>query len=69
MNEDDFIALLRRAVKDAGNQKAWATRHGVSPQYVNDVLKRRRSPGETICRPLRIERVVSYRRTKEKNNG
>lgn len=46
-----------------GNQAAWARSHGFSPQYLSDVLKGRREPGEAILKALKVERVTTYRKT------
>jgi hypothetical protein len=59
MNADKVRELLR--AKANGNQAAWAREHGMSPQYVSDVLIGRREPGDTILKALRVERVVMYR--------
>lgn len=53
--------MLRAACAKEGSQKAWARKHGVSPAYVGDVLSGRREPGEAICEPLKLERLVLYR--------
>lgn len=45
---------------DAGGRKAWAEANGISPQYVTDVLKNRREPGESIVSALGMRRVVAY---------
>jgi hypothetical protein len=44
----------------AGGQKQWAVRHGVSPQYVCDVLQGRRNPGTAICKALKLKPVKLY---------
>lgn len=61
----DLYADLRGACEAAGGQKAWAERHGVSPQYVNDVLNARRDPGASILRALGWKRVVTYRKSNQ----
>lgn len=58
--EDEVVDALREAVEDAGGQKQWADENGVTPQYVCDVLKRRRKPGESICTALGFQRVELY---------
>ena len=61
MTTDDARAILAQACKDAGGQKIWADQHGLSPQYVNDILKYRNVPGDKILAALglrwTIERV------------
>ena len=58
----DPAELLRAAVGLAGEQKVWAKQHGVSAQYVNDVLHGRRKPGKTMLNALGLRRVVTYER-------
>ncbi|WP_024351049.1 hypothetical protein [Aurantimonas coralicida] len=53
--------LLRQACADAGSQQSWAREHGVSPQYVGDVILGRRDPGDRILDGLGLRRVVTYR--------
>lgn len=62
MDTIDPIALLRRAVTSAGSQRKWALAHGVSVQYVCDVLAGRREPGGKVLAALGVRRVVSYSR-------
>lgn len=62
LDEFDVVSALLAAVREAGSQSEWARTHGVSVQYVNDVLRGRRGPGDSILNALGFERVVSYRR-------
>lgn len=62
MNADQLRALLARRCAEAGSQKAWARGAGVSQPYVNDVLKGKREPGESIAKALGFERIVIYRK-------
>lgn len=56
-----LLAKACEAHRAIGGQKAWAKINGLSAAYVSDVLNGRREPGETICKALGIERVISYR--------
>jgi hypothetical protein len=72
MTADDVRRLLQRACDDAGSQRAWALRHGVSVVYVNDVLGGNREPGPAICKVLGLEaeRHTTYRKiTRGQANG
>ena len=64
MTADDVRKLLQRACDDAGSQRAWAMRHGVSVVYVNDVLGGNREPGPAILQVLGLEaeRRTTYRK-------
>ena len=56
---------LRRRLNAAGSQTALAKELGVSLPYLNDVLRGRREPGESILRPLGARRVVTYRKRED----
>lgn len=68
MNIDVLLYLIRLEVEAHGSQKALAKRLGVSEQYLTDVLKRRREPGEKILKPLGFKRVVTYERIEQEDN-
>ena len=57
---EDIREMLREAIKKAGNQKRWAELAGVSPQYVSDVLKGRREPGESIAKMFGYKSITLY---------
>lgn len=59
MNLDQFMEFLK---KQQGEQTAqqFASRLGVSPQYLSDVYNGRRPPGESITAALQVEREVVY---------
>jgi DNA-binding transcriptional regulator YdaS (Cro superfamily) len=56
----DLIAILRSACERAGGQRAWAEAHGLSPQYVCDVLKGRRDVSERMANELGFLREVRF---------
>jgi transcriptional regulator with XRE-family HTH domain len=59
MNLDQFLEFLK---KQQGEQTAqqFASRLGVSPQYLSDVYNGRRPPGESITSALKVEKSVVY---------
>jgi transcriptional regulator with XRE-family HTH domain len=59
MNLDQFLEFLK---KQQGNQTAqqFASRLGISPQYLSDVYNGRRPPGESITSALKVEKSVVY---------
>lgn len=67
LNERDILDRMRAAVEQAGSQRAFAEQHKISLQYVNDVLRGRREPGQRILDALGVEKVVSYR--EKQSNG
>lgn len=62
LTAEDVRSLLRRECEDAGGQKAWATENGLSAAYVNDVLRDRRAPGDSIAEILGLSKVVGWRK-------
>lgn len=62
MTSDDVRAKL--AEEANGNRAAWAKAHGISAQYVNDVLVGRREPGAAILTALGLRREVIYRKAR-----
>jgi DNA-binding transcriptional regulator YdaS (Cro superfamily) len=60
LSEDELLAELSSACEAAGGQAHWAKTAGLSATYVSDVLKRRRQPGDSICRALGYERQYAY---------
>src|SRR5215475_7990592 len=54
------IALLAKRCDEAGSQNAFAKANKISAQYVSDVLKQKREPGEAILKALGLQKVESY---------
>lgn len=59
----EVCTLLQKSADAHGQAKLYAKHIGVSPQYLNDVLRGRREPGKKILRALGLEKVVLYRAT------
>ena len=59
MNLEQFLEFLK---KQQGEQTAqqFASRLGVSPQYLSDVYNGRRPPGESITAALKVDKAVVY---------
>jgi transcriptional regulator with XRE-family HTH domain len=60
LTHDDLIALLRRRIKECGSQKLFAAVAGISEQYVSDVLRGRREPGDAILSALGLQKAIYY---------
>lgn len=60
MTIDGILKILRARIETEGSQMAVARNLGVSPQYLSDVLRRQREPGEKILEPLGLKRQVFY---------
>ena len=67
MTSDHVRKILEREAEKIGSQTALAKHIGVSPAYVHDVINGRREPGESILKPLGLEKSpTSYRWIKER---
>jgi hypothetical protein len=58
-----FYAILRKACESSGGQTNWSLAHGISPQYVSDVLNARKDPGPKLLAALGLRRVVMFAAT------
>jgi len=67
LNHDQLLSLLKQCVRDAGSQKTFAIQHGISQQYLTDVLKKRRMPGAKILQVLGYESVIVYKKIYQTN--
>ena len=54
------VDLLRVLVSQEDSQASLAAEIGISPQYLNDILKGRRDLGETVLRYLGLQKRVIY---------
>lgn len=59
INEQQLIDILKRQVKGS-SQKAVALKLGVTPQFLCDVLGRRRNISETLARALGYSREYVF---------
>ena len=59
MNLDQFLEFMKKQQGDRTAQQ-FASRLGVSPQYLSDVYNGRRPPGESITSALKVEKSVVY---------
>jgi hypothetical protein len=60
MTLDDLLKKLRSECEAAGGQGIWANKHGISAQYVSDVLRCGRKPGPAILKALKLKLVERY---------
>lgn len=68
LTEQEVIKRLRDAIEDAGGQREFARRVGLTPAYVNDVLHGRRALADRILAAIGVERGVVYRVTYQETN-
>ena len=57
---------LNRMVGEAGSQNRLAEELGISSQYLNDVLWKRRQPGKKLLDALGLQRVIYFMRKKKR---
>jgi hypothetical protein len=63
MNETDIQNLLAKEMHSGDfTMKTWCAANGISPQYVVDVMRGRRSPGRKILDILGLEKIILYKR-------
>jgi transcriptional regulator with XRE-family HTH domain len=60
MNIEQFLGFLKRQQGEQTAQQ-FASRLGVSPQYLSDVYNGRRPPGESITAALKVEKATVYK--------
>jgi DNA-binding MarR family transcriptional regulator len=60
MDQFAVIAELERRAEISG-QVALAKKLKISPQYLCDILKRRRQPGPKVLKGMGIKRAITYR--------
>jgi DNA-binding transcriptional regulator YdaS (Cro superfamily) len=56
----DMVDVLNAECRRVGGQKACAKEHGVSPQFINDVIHGRREMTERLALSLGYRRVVTF---------
>jgi hypothetical protein len=55
-----LLQILQATIELRGSCKNAAIYLGVSPQYLSDVMRGRREPGESILNALNLRKEVSY---------
>jgi DNA-binding transcriptional regulator YdaS (Cro superfamily) len=60
MTLQDLLNELGEIIAQFPSQKTAAKKLGVSPQYLNDVVQKRREPGPKLLKAMKLRRVESY---------
>lgn len=68
METVDPILILEQMCQQSSVRKV-ATDLGVSAQYISEVMRRLKEPGDKILKPLGLRRVVLYERVPEQADG
>lgn len=58
---DGVVLRLQKSINQAGGQRAWGKKHGISPSYINKVLKGHKIPGDKITMALGLEAALLWR--------
>ena len=64
MNREQVVALLRKARGRDEELRSFASRVGVTPQYISDIWQGRRDPGKRILKFLGLAKDWQAKRTK-----
>jgi hypothetical protein len=60
MKDDDVREMLRRAIKQAGSQLAFAVEHDIDRTCLSSILSGNRPPSPQVIRALGLRKVTSY---------
>jgi hypothetical protein len=59
-NEDEVYRRLTDAISHAGSQAKFSATHGISRQYLNDIIQKKRAITKKILDALGLERIIEY---------
>lgn len=65
LTEDDLMKILLAAIDEAGGQRKWAMRHGLSNTLLSYVLHGTRSLGKVVPHALGYRRRMMFVRLEE----
>lgn len=60
MTIDGLLKRLRRRIRRAGSQRAWAKEHRIDESVLSDVLNGRRDPSDRLCKALGVRRRLNF---------
>ncbi len=63
---EEVRRILRRTIKAAGNQTAWAKQFSLERSNVSQTLNGKRPPSKRLLKVLGLRRVTAYRMTKRR---
>jgi hypothetical protein len=55
-----IINLVKVKCEKLGGQKEFAKKYGLSPAYVNDVIRGKRDPGDKFLRAMGFKKTILY---------
>jgi hypothetical protein len=59
-SEDQVLAALRKAIKEAGSLRAWARANEFSPGFVSQVLQENMPPSPRLAEAIGFRRETVY---------
>ena len=62
LSADEVVSLMKQQQGDR-TQQAYAEELGITPQFLCDILKRRRDPGPKVLSRLGLVQTVKYERS------
>lgn len=62
ITQREAVELISKLVETMGSQESVARFLDISNQYLNDILRERRSVSENVAKKLGYERVVIYKK-------
>ena len=60
MTHDDILANIESLIEIYGSARALANHWGISVQYLCDIRKGRRQPGNAVLSPMGLTKHVTY---------
>ena len=60
-SKEYIVEYIKQQIVMAGSQKKFAAMMGVSPQYINDIIRDRRDISEGIAKKLGFIKEIRYR--------
>jgi len=62
---EDVREEIRLLADSMSTHKAFAEKAGISPQYLNDILQKKRLPGKKVLAFLKLKSVIVYEDTRK----
>jgi hypothetical protein len=62
---EDVREEIRLLADSMSTHKAFAEKASISPQYLNDILQKKRLPGKKILAFLKLKAVIVYEETRK----
>lgn len=67
MKSNTVLIMIQQQVIKEGSQRALARKIGVSPTFLNEIIRETRNPTGKVLAYLGLERIVTYQRISERS--